>query len=344
MQRGTILRPIAGGVFCLLLASMPATRCLFAAEPPAISLELISEKNAPIDASRRWYELLTGLGISGLQIHSGAGREPAVESRGTGRARSLHVTGILTSAGAVRLPGGNFTLRDQSRVRQWLRQLAEEGESITEPKGPLGLPKALEAQAAHDLATVVRTSTAQVSLAKLIRDVAPSLQHPIDIVPATVSTVTITDELKGFSIGTAIAIAARSGGLALQAVRSPEGQLRYVLTPQSEARHAWPIGKAEKNVDKVPELFDTITVEIVDRPASEALGAMRERLSAPMFYDHLSMAAKKIELASAKVKIPEKRWSYNRIIRTLLFQAGLTMELRSDENGKCFVWIYPLGS
>src|SRR5262245_61559719 len=101
------LRTIPGTLIWIVLDSAAC-----AAGPP-IELELVTEQGLQITAPQEWLQLLAGIGIEHVQIRgSRPGDEPKITNRGTQRAVSYWVVGVLSSRGQLRLPGGTFTKAD----------------------------------------------------------------------------------------------------------------------------------------------------------------------------------------------------------------------------------------
>src|SRR5215212_8604125 len=111
-----------------------------AASPP-IELELVTERGLQITAPQEWLQLLAGIGIEHVQIRGGRqGDQPKINNRGSGRAASYQVVGILTSKGQLRLPGGTFAKSDRARLKDYFAQLGADGaDAVTAPHVRFGL-------------------------------------------------------------------------------------------------------------------------------------------------------------------------------------------------------------
>ena len=103
----------------------------------------------------------------------------------------------------------------------------------------------------------------------------------------------------------------------------------------------WPIGWPSKgNLQQAaPGLFKFLEVEINRVPASEAVEALRPRLSVPLITDYNSLLRAQIDLTKTRVSIKPRRTFYINILDHVLAQAQLTTEAREDEAGKVFLWI-----
>ncbi|MEX2025887.1 MAG: hypothetical protein WEH44_01280, partial [Pirellulaceae bacterium] len=152
----------------------------------------------------------------------------------------------------------------------------------------------------------------------------------------------VGDELLGLSHGTALAAAIRPAGLVLVPVKEG-GQVQLRITSSKSVKESWPIGwplPAEKSLqDVAPDLLKFIPVEINDTPLGDALSAIVGRLKVPLVIDYNALARNRVDLATTKVSFPKSRSFYDRILRKLLFKAGLKYELRLDEADQPFLWI-----
>ncbi len=99
-----------------------------ASAAPRVEFELGTAQGFPATSTQRWYELLTELKVDDLRIRTGkAGEEPTIATSGSQANPTYRVTGILTSADELQLPGGKFGVRDRGRLAGWLEKLRNEG-------------------------------------------------------------------------------------------------------------------------------------------------------------------------------------------------------------------------
>ncbi|HKD38397.1 MAG TPA: hypothetical protein VKB78_16400, partial [Pirellulales bacterium] len=117
-----------------------------------------------------------------------------------------------------------------------------------------------------------------------------------------------------------------------------------VLVKSTQGAEAWPIGWPPEGSDvkAVPQLLDSLNVEIRDIPASTAIDAIQARMKLPFVYDYNSMVKNRIDLAKKVTIPPEKKALYGTVLRKVLFQAGLKYSVRVDEAGKPLMWITTL--
>jgi hypothetical protein len=329
----------------LWLAAISAPLSLAAAERPRISFELLTKPGVPLTASQQWYKVLSEAGVSGLQIHTAPPRpEMGITELGTKSSPSYKVVGILSADNVLYVPGAKFTLQDAARLRKYLDHLGDDGaEGVTEPRSAFGFtPRQLQ-----EVNDAVRTSidfeTKSLPLAQAVDRIARALKTPLEIDDAArrrMVDLTVEDELRGMSAGTALAAIVRPAGLALMPERTG-GQLRLRIGLAQAGREAWPIGwpSKEEKTKLLPEMFERLNVEMSDITVSDAAAAIHERLKVPFLYDRNAMAAEGVDPTQVEARVPPKKMSYSQALGKVLLAARLQFELRVDEADKPFVWI-----
>ncbi len=330
-----------------LLVTIGLTAIAAAADPrPNVSLELLTKQGVPVDAAQHWYKVLTGLGISGLQIRSaGAGDEMGISEQTSGGATSYKVTGILSSDNVLHVPGGTFKSSDTAGLKKWLATLSDQGSSgVTEARSAFGMVAKQLALVHSDLSAPVGFSTHDMPAAQAVARIAGSLKYTIELdgsAKKSLSRQTLADELEGLTCGTSLAAILRDCGLMFRPERLAGGEFRYQVLPLSSDVECWPVGWKPKNRPNqlLPVLFDFLNVEIKDISAAEALEAIQGRLKVPFLFDRFALAQHQVDLAKSQADVPNKRMTYSLILNKVLLQARLKYELRVDEGEKPFLWI-----
>ncbi|MGD9720605.1 MAG: hypothetical protein AB7O59_16620 [Pirellulales bacterium] len=334
-----------GCAICLLLECAPCP-AQSADARPRVSLEVLTQQGLAPTATQQWYRTLTDLGISGLQIRTATPRDQATITRqGTDAAPSYRVVGILSGDNVLSLPGGRFRASDTAGLRKWLDNVRDQGaEGVTQPRAAFGLvPRQLQ-EVTADLKMPVTFSTAGLPATTAVEQIARQLRFPLELDAAArraLAETKITDELRGLSSGTALAISLRPAGLVLLPERPTGGRVQYRVVPGQRGSSAWPLGwTPQKRVnDVLPRLFEFLNVEITGIPVSEAVDAIADRLELKTFYDHNALALHGVDPAKIPAEVPTKRISYSQTLRRVLAQAKLKYELRVDEAEKPFLWI-----
>jgi hypothetical protein len=334
--------------------------CRSAGVAAPVELELVTERGVQITAPQEWLQLLAGIGIDQVRIRGGQpGDEPQIVNP-VSSGGSYHVVGVLTSRDQLRLPGGAFTRADRVKIKDYFARLGADGaDAVTAPRVRFGLTgKELTAVLA-DLAQPIDFETkgqpARSVLEKLQSRLAMKFAIDSDANQAIQSAKPASDDLRGVSAGTALAIMLRNWQLAMRPEK-PRGQpvvYRIVPTTRDMLRQStrgkmsgadlqyWPIGwePAKSPGETVPSLMQSLNAEIDGYSLDEALDAIRPRLKVPLFLDHAMLASLNIDTAKIQVKIARSRMSYKRVVDRVVAQAHVGSDIRVDEAGIPFLWI-----
>lgn len=333
------MRTVLIGIL-LVLGAAPAMAA------PRVSLEILTQPGLAPTAAHQWYEALSKLGFTNLQIRSGnPGEEMGIETTGSGSSKTFRVTGILGTDNTLQVPGGKFGMRDSGRMQTWLNNLGTDGvEGVTAPRVAFGMTPSQIEHIHADLRRPVSVSTVGMTGDQAVAAVAKSLRGPIRLAPgaaAELTKVTLEDELRGFASGTALAVIARPAGLVFAPARQTNGKIEYRIGPPVKGTDVWTVGFApqQRAVQVLPAMYDVLNVEISEIPVAEALTAIQERLGVPFLYDRNAMALHGSDPTSAPAEVPGKRLSYSQVLGKVLSQAGLRYELKVDEADRPFLWI-----
>jgi hypothetical protein len=321
-----------------------------AKDAPQVEIVILAEQNLSTStSSRKWADLLTRLGVGNLQVRAAhPGETVGIDVRGTKESPTYRVTAKLVESELV-VPGGKFTLSDRAPIAKWLGELGENGvPGVTEKKGAFGLLAKQLADARDGLAQPIGFQTKGMAAPDAIEKIRGQLKYKLTIADAAAKSLAaddpVRDELRSLSAGTALAAIARPAGAILQPKKSADGEIEYVLVKASAGDESWPIGwpPEQHDVKVVPQLLDTLNVEIRDTPASQAIDAIQARMKLPFLYDYNSIVKQRIDLAKKVTVPPAKKAYYAVVLRQILFQAGLKYDLRVDEAGKPLMWITTL--
>jgi hypothetical protein len=334
--------PFLAAIFaaCIVLSAS------LAAAKPTVSLEIFTEQGAPVSASQEWYKALTELGVTSLRIRSATGSDKIdVSKRGTEANPQYHVTALLSSGGELTLPGGKFKPRDSQKLKAWLEALGDEGPAaVTQKRSAFGLLREQLVAVNNDLKQPLGIATKGKSAMLAVQQLAGKVKYQILLEPgadAALKELTLEEDLRSISRGTALAAILRPAGLVFAPQRPAGGKLHYYIRKPAAAQESWPIGwVADQNEHEVlPEIFQQINAEISEVPLSEALDAIVGRLKVPLLIDQNALAYHDVDLTQVEVSLPEKRMSYVHILDKLLSQAQLKYQLKIDEAGKPLIWV-----
>lgn len=319
-----------------------------ASAAPRVTLDLVTEPGFPINGAQRWLNMLKDLDFDDIKIRSSRpGDRSVVKQRGSGDGASYQVTGVLTARNSLRLQAYEFRLGDKAGVSRWLEQLRSGGSGGGNRSSAFGMT-AEELVAIHEaLSLPIRTPTKGKRSYDVLKSIARGIGLPFSADAQALQTLSgdgvVADDLGTLSSGTAMAAVLRPMGLVLVPQKKNDDFLLTIVDVR-QAAESWPVGwpAEEAPRETLPELFNFLNVEIKDTPLSSALEALRDRIEAPILFDHNSLARQRIDPATVNVSMPSGRTYYKRIIDRLLNQAQLTSELRVDEAGKPFLWVSTL--
>ena len=116
-----------------------------------------------------------------------------------------------------------------------------------------------------------------------------------------------------------------------------------MVRSERSLKERWPVGWPPelKKHELVPQLFDTLPIEIYDTSIRDVLRAIESRLGTPILFDEGLREAADLDPDETKVSVQLKRSFYGKVIRQAVFNAKMKSELRTDERGKGFFWITP---
>lgn len=336
---------------CIAFALVwPLERSSVAAEVPRVHLEIAAEKVGTLEGPQQWVRTLQGVPLASVRIRVATPNDrPNIEETGTADAPAYRVLGLLTAGNDLLLPGVKVPSGDRAGVERWLANLASESSDSSNVEGAgreVGVdPKKLEA-AIQRLAPSVLQATRGRPLQDVVQDIDDQLKLGLtddaDVRHWIASGPAVQDELQGLSAGTALAAMLQPAGLDLL-FQSDSARPTFRIA-QRTVENTWPIGWASTlpSPKLAPKLFDKLEVEMKDTPFRRATEALQERLQLPLVYDHAALRERQIDLDQIKVRFPRKRVSYFTVIKNLLFQARLQMEVRLDEADHPFLYVTPL--
>ena len=333
------LRPIGPVLFFLL--GLATSACGQA----RTRLEIFAEDAVPATTQHQWAQMLATAGIDDVRI---SGKSPlskvGIETAGSRDSQVYVVTATLNSAGELILPGARFRPNEARAVARWLRELAEKGPpEKREKESDAGLTEK-QAELLHAaLSPSVGPSTRGASRGDVFRKIAEKLAIPLAIPSDLLGKLEgdkVAEELSGLSSGTALACVLRAVGLCLVPKAGQSGPELTVVALEPGLK-TWPVGwPPRKPSPKVlPALSDEFNANIQGVSVPTVLEAVSKRLGAPVFSDHYALARHGIDPEKALVNVPQSRTTHDRLLRKVLLQAQLRMELRLDEADHPFVWV-----
>lgn len=326
--------------FAQLASAQPAKRRM-------ISLEISADSRAMVGTQQKWMQMLQEVGADKVVSKTARAGTPTVEENELTNSTIIRVTGFIVG-NRLKLPGGDFSIRDKTGIRTLLQKLRDDGARVAlAEKKAFGLTSEQLVGLHERFAKTVQFSTIGQNtgdvIGKLIRQTGLKFVLDPTAKAAVGGKETVAEELEGMSIGTALAAVVRPLGVVLQPRREQGKSLEIHILDARSSEENWPIGWPIERppVAAAPDLFEKIPIEIRNFPLNAVLDAIEKKSGVPFFYDHNTFARKGVELSEVKVTLVDKNVGLLVAVSRLLKQSQprLTYEIRVDENAKPFLWI-----
>ncbi|MGY8747258.1 MAG: hypothetical protein ACKVHR_04275 [Pirellulales bacterium] len=342
------IRPQFVGMLLIVLTS------IFAVESQAQSnqrrvvyLEISADARARVGAQQQWLEMLQGVGADRVVSKTLKNGRVGIEETEMKSATVVKVSGVI-AGDRLKLPGGSFTIRDKSGIRELLKRLRDDGAQVAmAEKKAFGLTSKQLVTLHGRLSQTVDFDTKGKKAGDVTAELIKKIGVPFVLDSAARAAVNgnevILDELKGLSVGTALAAVVRPLGLVIEPKREQGKQLEIHLQDSRQSQENWPIGWPLERVPVAvaPTLFDKIPLEIRNFPLQAVLNAIEKKSGVNFLIDYNTLARKDVDLATTKVTLVEKKVVLLVAVSNALKQSKprLSCELRIDENAKPFLWI-----
>ncbi len=320
---------------------------LAAVPEPGVDVDLIIRGRIPVTAPQEWSVQLAAAGFRRVSIRSGrAADKLEIRRQGTAAWPVYHVTGYLNEDGSIVLPPRQrFTLREAAGLARWVRDLKTRGpEAAGEEPAAFGLTPTQLKAVRQDLRQAVRQSTQNVDRNTLLVRLARQLAYPLQTTPAVRAALReagpAEDEWQGLSCGTALAALLRPAGLVLRP-QEEAGRPCYRVVDSRTPGDSWPVGWSpdQKPSRLVPALLQRAPTQATEAAAADAARQIAERLGVPVLWDYNALAREGIAPDQVRVEIRAAQLHYASLLRNVLRQAGLTYEVRVDDDQRPFLWL-----
>ncbi len=332
----------------LLIALAIMMLLLFAAQSFAwagaeVRLELVGDARSTALSFQDWAQALGNAGIKNVRIRSSIDTaKVGIDVQGSPNHPMYIVTGRVLSHDELQLPGARFKRSELRQLARWLDDLAQNGPPDKRPpKVAFGLTAAQYDQVRNDLAALVGFSTHGLARREAVEKIARKLSLPLRLEDGS-GDDKVDEELADLSCGTALACLLRPAGYCLVPQASGQKINYALLKARPDLKEIWPVGRPpEKPLPEIlPGLYEFHNVNVQNVSAATALEAVGKRLKTPILYDHVALARYKIDPAKAIVSLPAARTNYSLALGKMLFPVGLKYEVRVDEAGAPFLWIF----
>ena len=316
-------------------------------ESRRVEVHVIAAPSVGPLAPQQWLQRLKKLPIDNLRISTGTGKERPTVDSGAG---SLRVVGVLQDADTLQVVGARFSSRQTGQLATWLANLAQGADQQSPTRYAFGLTSQ-QLLAVHDaLSMRTATKTRGTDTIDALDQLITELKLAVTITPAAQRALQepfpVADELQGLSHGTTLAALLRPVGLFFYPDESGK-TLTIELVSADDGplgtQESWPVGwpLAAKPRDAAPSVYRKTEISFENVELDRVLEALRQRMDVPIVLDQNGMARKEIEISTVRVSLWTGRTYYKRALEVALRQAKLRAELRIDEAGKPFFWVFP---
>jgi len=347
-----------------------------------VKIELLQEAAGGGLAAQQWNKVFADLGYPvRIRQPILNDKEEVIETtRGT--LRYVTVVGKLDRRGNLTFPGRSFTPGDAARLGEWLDELKTYGAQGSPEGKPLwGLSKPQFEAIYSALSKRVSADSTGLDLQEAIDGLPVPGDYKIRFGSAAEEALSapgrpagVSRSVAGLTAGTALAFVLNEYDLGFRPERTPDGKIDLLVEPlpapakptagdEPPALVVWPVGwpveeptapadrrRPVKDGDAVPPnrvqiaptLFAIGEIRLPETPLAEALAEAERATDVPVLLDRAGLAATDIDLDAARVSVPERRTSWNILLRSMTFKHRLRHDLRRDEVGRPLVWVTPL--
>ena len=311
-----------------------------------VTLSVSAGERAALGTQQKWLQMLQDVGADRVSSRTDIS-QPTVEEVETQSVTVVQVTGLIHKQ-KLHLPGGSFSINDKAGIRALLQRLKDDGSEVAlADKKAFGLTAQQLIELHETLSREVEFNTAGQKAGDIVKKIAGQTGLSFEFDAAARAAINgdekVVDELNGISSGTALATILRALGLVLEPQRRQGKSLTMRIVDSRSSKEHWPIGWPIEKVpfQVLPEMFNTLPMEIRGFPLKTAIDAIQQRAGVPYFYDLNALAREGIEMDKVKVSLSSKKVSLMVATTKLLRQSKpqLWQEVRIDENGVPFLWI-----
>lgn len=281
--------------------------------------------------------------------------KPEIKETQLGRLRQVTAIGVLDRNGVLIFPSRRFTRAEGEKLVEWINELKAYGAQGT-PKGkPLwGLNQEQFELVIRKLSVTAPPGLQGESLSAVIGKMEIPDDLPVRFSTAAedairrlpMETLTLQQNVDGFTIATALAITLNDCGLGFRPSRKPDGTLELVIDPQQDGELWWPVGwpLEQPRPKAAPKLFVISPIVVENQPLDQVLQNVAKLADLPLLYDRPALKAEDIDPAAVRVTHARKRQAWIAVLPNLAFQGKLKVTLWQDEVGRPFLWVTTLKS
>ena len=320
-----------------------------ASKTTIVEMELLQASGGGGLYAQHWLKVLQPLDVALRVRRPILDDKPELKQREAGNLRYVTAIGTLDRSGNLSFPEKSFAVGDAVKLKEWIDELRTYGARGTPTGQPLwGLTQEQFDLLYNRLLKPVDAETDSLVLtAAIARFPLPAeltLRWNDDAANHLArrgERIKVRQELKGFSVALALALALKENGLGFRPNRTPGGEIELLVEPLNSKIEQWPIGwPVQRSTFKAaPKLYAMVPIELTEVELSDVITAIAELAETPVLIDYAELDAKQIDLEKIKVSFPRKMTTWSLALRQMVVPQKLTREVWQDEAGRVFVWI-----
>lgn len=299
--------------------------------------------------SQQWLKVFQDIDIKFDIRRPLPGEKADLKERESGYTRFVTAVGTLDRTGQISFPDRTFTPADGPKLKEWIVELKTYGVLGTPTGKPMwGLTK-MQFNSIYDgLIKPVDFETEGLALSQILSRLTLPDDLPLhwgvdakELLAKRGDRAKLKTELKGFSTGTALAIALHENGFGFRPNRTPNGSVELLIEPRDTKYEIWPIGwpMQKRPLAAAPKMFSLRAIELSDQSLADVITAAEKLTEIPILVDYAELDARQIDLEKIEVSFPLKKSNWNIALDRMVKPHRLTQELWEDEAGRMFVWL-----
>lgn len=320
-----------------------------AARTTFVEFELLQSSESSALLAQHWLKALEPLDVK-IRIHRAtADSKPELKEHELGTLRYVTAIGAIDRSGNLVFPNKTFNVGENVRLKEWVEELRAHGVQGDSSGKPMWGLTPEQFEVIYDAITKpVEFETSGLSLKDMTGKLAIPEQFPLKWSADAQAhfarikgDVKVQQQLQGFSIATALAVALNDADLGFRPHRLPAGTIELLIEPRDAKRDQWPIGwplKAQR-IKAAPKFYALVPIEVTDVELSEVIIAVSKVADIPILINYRELAVQQIDLEKTKVNYPRKSTNWSIALSRIIFPHRLTHEIWQDEQGRPFVWI-----
>ncbi len=304
--------------------------------------------------AQKWGRVFQEMGIVVRFREGRSGERVHVANVERGGKSYTEVVGLMESDGRISFRGQKFEMTETEKIEAWLAELRKYGASgppasnptwgltdeqfgsvtrlLSAPvEQPVAMQSAVETIDALQLPSAFRIRFTEAARSKVLSQPSPDLPGMADF----------NENVQGMSKGTVLAIVLAQFGLGFRPQVATEGGYILEIDAGDESSNLWPVGWKTKEAINVavPEIFKPLPVDLEDVPVSAIVDVLSDRLKVPSFYSTAALNRAKIDASELRYTRKPEKIPPSRLMSLLGDRFQMGMDVRTDESGKCFLWV-----